>query len=94
MKIDPKIKAELQAYLETKIHDRQQRVTLVSPFALSQTDSAAVIQRFTPLTGVHVENQIDPSLLAGIVIKFGTKMIDLSLKTELLNLKQRIYESA
>ncbi|BCW87492.1 ATP synthase subunit delta [Alphaproteobacteria bacterium SO-S41] len=36
---------------------------------------------------------VDPSLIAGLVVKVGSKMIDSSLKTKLLNLKTALTEA-
>ena len=36
---------------------------------------------------------VDPSLIAGLVVKIGSKMIDSSLKTKLLNLKTALTEA-
>ncbi len=36
---------------------------------------------------VHIENEVDPSLIGGLVIKVGSRMIDTSIRTRLNTLK-------
>jgi F-type H+-transporting ATPase subunit delta len=36
---------------------------------------------------VRIDTRVDPSLLGGLVVKVGSRMIDSSLKTKLNNLK-------
>jgi F-type H+-transporting ATPase subunit delta len=63
------------------------RVTSAS--ALSATQVAALKATLKSAFGgrdVGLEAQVDPSLLGGIVVKVGSRMIDSSLKTKLTNL--------
>lgn len=39
---------------------------------------------------VEMSEKIDPSLLGGVVLRYGNKSLDLSLKTKLLDLKRQI----
>lgn len=41
---------------------------------------------------VQVNTRVDPSLLGGLVVKIGSRMIDSSLKTKLATLKMRMKE--
>jgi F-type H+-transporting ATPase subunit delta len=41
---------------------------------------------------VQINTQVDPSLLGGLVVKIGSRMIDSSLKTKLATLKMRMKE--
>lgn len=36
---------------------------------------------------VHIENEVDPSLIGGLVVKVGSRMIDTSIRTRLNTLK-------
>lgn len=94
MKIDPKIKQELEHYLQDQLHNQKQFVTIVSAIPLQQAEQIELIKAFPQFKDMKLIYTTDPTLLAGVVIKFGTKMIDLSLKSELQSLKQLIYESA
>ena len=53
---------------------------------LSQTLKASVGK------DVSLETHVDPSLLGGLVVKIGSRMIDSSLKTKLATLKTRMKE--
>lgn len=91
MKIDPQLKQDLKKYLEEKIHESKKTVFVSSPYALGEKEMSLLKKHFPFLENAKLENVIDKTLLAGVVLKFGTKMIDLSLRTELQNLKQTIY---
>ena len=41
---------------------------------------------------VMLETKVDPSLLGGLVVKIGSRMIDSSLKTKIATLKTRMKE--
>ena len=43
---------------------------------------------------VTLETRVDPSLLGGLVVKLGSRMIDSSLKTKLQNLKVALSEAS
>jgi len=41
---------------------------------------------------VTLDTRVDPSLLGGLVVKIGSRMIDSSLKTKIATLKTRMKE--
>ena len=41
---------------------------------------------------VQVTSKVDPSLLGGLIVKVGSRMIDSSLRTKLATLKMRMKE--
>ncbi len=41
---------------------------------------------------VQVDTRVDPSLLGGLVVKMGSRMVDSSLRTKLASLKTRLKE--
>ncbi len=89
MKISPGIKNDLKRFLVRTLRERDEQVTVTSACKL---DSSAMNQIYEMLRGVdknavHVE--IDETLMAGIVIRKGSKVIDLSLKTQL----EQLYRS-
>ncbi|MEN9328683.1 MAG: synthase delta subunit [Candidatus Parcubacteria bacterium] len=91
MVIDPQLKEDLKKYIEERLQDSKKTVFVFSPYKLTEKDLSMLHTHFPFLDASRVINMIDKSLIAGIVVKFGTKMIDLSLRTELQNLKQTIY---
>ena len=83
MHIDPALKEELKQYLLRKMHDTKMRVTVVSAYPLQKHEIDDLIRKFDYLEHAHLDNEVDSSILAGFVIKFGTKMIDVSLRRKL-----------
>ncbi len=92
MKIDPVLKEELAGYLKQKIADVSKRVVIVAPYHLDDDELKAIEEKFSLLQKTQIIQEEDPSLLGGFIIKFGSKMIDLSIKSELQKLKTSIYE--
>jgi F-type H+-transporting ATPase subunit delta len=89
MKIDPQLKSELKKYLLEKM--QQERVVhIVSPYLLSENEMSKLKNNFAMLKDARIENEVDKSLVAGVVIKFGSQMIDLSIKGELQELSNLV----
>lgn len=66
---------------------------VISSEALSQEIFIKVkdfIINLTKAKEVKIANQVDPNILGGIIIKYKDKILDGSLKTGLLGLKQEI----
>ena len=80
MHIDPGLKEELKQYLLQKMHDTKKKVTVVSAYRLEKHEMDTIIHQFDYLEHAKIDNEVDSSILAGFVIKFGTKRIDVSLK--------------
>jgi len=59
---------------------------------LTDQDRAAVEGRLTGMTGrdVKMETSIDPSIIGGIVVRIGDKLIDGSTRARLVELKRRL----
>ncbi len=66
--------------------------TVTSAVALGGDDVNAITQKLTGLTGgpVVVEMQVDESILGGLVVRIGDRLIDGSTKSRLAALKQRL----
>lgn len=91
MKIDPAVVQELRkAY--NSIRESGGRVEVISAHILSDSEKKELIEKLPMLKDSQVIYSQDSSILAGVIIKFGSKMIDLSLQNELTNLKNFIYE--
>jgi F-type H+-transporting ATPase subunit delta len=68
-------------------------VTVASP--LSDNYSAALEHALRQVSGgqtVKVSVNVDPSIIGGIVVKLGSRMVDASLKTKLNSLRTRMKE--
>lgn len=68
--------------------------TVTSAAKLTETQVTALTQALTAALGkkVMLDEQIDPALLGGLVIKVGSRMVDTSLRTRLNSLKVAMKE--
>jgi F-type H+-transporting ATPase subunit delta len=66
--------------------------TAISAAPLTQDEVRAVTQRLEQLTGGRVELavQVDPSLLGGLVVRVGDRMIDGSVRGRLERLRNQL----
>lgn len=92
MKINPKLKDELKNFLMEKIQKEQNRVFVLSADDLSIDEKKALEKKFTDLNWKEAVYKIDKSIIAGIIIKVGSKTIDLSLSGSLSKLSNTLYE--
>lgn len=93
MKINPKIKDGLKDFLMEKIQKEQNRVLVLSADSLSVDEKKALSgKKFPNLNWEGAEYRIDKSIIAGIIIKIGSRTIDLSLSGLLSKLSNTLYE--
>ncbi|MBI4008738.1 F0F1 ATP synthase subunit delta [Candidatus Roizmanbacteria bacterium] len=94
MKIDPNVREELRRLFREKIETFKEKATVISASKLGE-DEKNLLFSHVPLVSrdLNIEYIVDQSLLAGIVVKIGSKVIDLSLKGQLQNIKQKLYEN-
>ncbi len=66
--------------------------TVTSAVPLSPDDKRAVEQKLREITGgqVILETEVDESILGGLVVRIGDRLIDGSTKSRLLALKRRL----
>ena len=66
--------------------------TVTSAVPLTSDDVKAVTQRLTDMTGgeVVVSTEVDESILGGLVVRIGDRLIDGSTKSKLAALKQQL----
>lgn len=95
MNIDPQIKQELKRFLQVRIARKSQKVIITSSYDLTKSDKSFILANIPFLfRKTDFEYRLDRKLLGGIIIKIGSKLIDLSLKGKIANLKQKIYENS
>ncbi|HEY8491630.1 MAG TPA: F0F1 ATP synthase subunit delta [Dehalococcoidia bacterium] len=72
------------------------RARAVTAVELTEPERAAVAARLEELTGKRVllETAVDPSILGGLVVRIGDRLIDGSTRTKLLELKERLAGAA
>ena len=93
MKINPKLKDELKDFLMKKIQKEQNRVVVYSADGLDADEKKVLSgKKFTDLNWKEAVYEIDKSIIAGIIIKIGSRTIDLSLSGSLSKLSNTLYE--
>jgi len=84
------VPAMIRAYLATLAARRGEiAAEVTSAAALTKAQADAVIAALRQAMGakVSVETKVDPSLLGGLVVRVGSRMVDSSLKTRLQKLE-------
>lgn len=92
MKIDPQIKKDLKERLKMDLEAKKQEVTVVSAYKLDVTEAKNLLNRFPSLKGSKVKYEIDSAIIAGYIVKIGSKVIDMSVSGQLQSFKKIIYE--
>jgi len=92
MKIDPKIKQTLKNRLKQMLNDKKRQVTVTSAYRLGESEITYLLKQIPQLRAYNIEYAVDEAILAGYVIKIGSEITDLSLKGQLTNLKNLIYD--
>ncbi len=70
----------------------QAEVTSATPLSDDQINALQQTLMSSIGKNVQVSTQVNPSLLGGLVVKIGSRMIDSSLRTKLSTLKMRMKE--
>lgn len=75
-------------------HKGEVNASVVTANTLSEAQLEALKAKLKSMVGsdVNVATEIDESLLGGMVVKIGSRMIDSSLKTKLANLEESMKE--
>ncbi|HOV05106.1 MAG TPA: F0F1 ATP synthase subunit delta [Hyphomicrobiales bacterium] len=75
-------------------HRGEEAAEVSSAVALSAAQMADLAEALKGVTGkdVRLTAKVDPSLIGGLVVRLGSRMIDTSLKTKLNSLKMRMKE--
>ena len=86
----PKIIAAFAKRLAARRGETAAEVTSATPLSHDQTAAITGALKKAVGTEVVLSTRTDPSLLGGLVVKVGSRMIDSSLKTKLLRLSLAI----
>lgn len=92
MKIKPRLKEDLKKFLLLKLKEEAKIVTLIASHKLTTEQVSEIKNLFPRIKEKQLKLQIDESLMAGFIIKEGSKITDLSLKSNLNKIKKNIYE--
>lgn len=94
MQIDPKLKEDLKNYLLQKLKKKEKpKVIIRAPYELGDNELKDLKSKLDILQNSDIELIKDPSIMAGILIEFGSNVIDLSLNQELQTLAHTLYET-
>lgn len=93
MRINPRLKDDLKKFLIEKIRSEKNAVKVISSYNLSDVEKKLLKSKFPKLDWLSAKFNVDPEIIAGVVITIGSQIIDLSLKGHLSNLQHTIYES-
>ncbi len=86
MKLSKQIKEELQTYLRERLNARELRTQIIAPYKLSQAEVDEIKSKVSLIKNSVVDVVVDKSILAGVIIKHGSKLIDYSLKSKVESL--------
>ena len=91
MKIDPKIKKDLKERLRADLEQKKRQVTVVCAYKIGADEIKELKEKVPLLKEGDIKWQVDSSIIAGYVVKVGSKVLDLSLQGQLQNFKKLIY---
>ncbi|MDP3974556.1 MAG: F0F1 ATP synthase subunit delta [bacterium] len=94
MKIKPRLKEDLKKFLLLKLGEESKIVTLISSHKLTNEQIEDIKERFPRIKNKEIILEINEKLMAGFILKEGSKITDFSLKSNLNNIKKNIYELA
>lgn len=94
MKIKSEIKEDIKKFIRERLQKKQEEVTIISPYTLSSDDLQEIINQYPQLESKKLIKVVDKNIIAGIIIKLGTKVLDLSLANKIRNLQHLVNETA
>ncbi len=94
MKIKPRLKEEVKKYLLEKQQEEKNKVVITSAHKLTENELKLIQDLVPEIRGKKIDEEIDDSLIAGVIIRRGSKIWDLSLKQQLMSLQHRVNEIA
>lgn len=68
------------------------KTVIYSAYKLDQAEVELIVKKFPFIDVNNFLNIIDKKIIAGVVIYHGSQIIDLSLKSQLNNIRKKLYE--
>lgn len=92
MAINIRIKRELEEYLQKRVGRGNDKAYVTSAYKLDSNEIKSIQSAIPELKKYQITNLLDEKIIGGFIIKFDTKIIDLSLSSQLKNFKKLMYE--
>jgi F0F1-type ATP synthase delta subunit len=92
MKIKSTLKSELKKIMLKKIEDESKKIIIESADKLSDEQLNMLLEKLYFLKNKNIQFLINKNLLAGLIIKQGTSVLDLSLLSQMLEIKKELNE--
>ena len=88
----PRMISDYAALVARKRGETTAEITVAAP--LGDAHYAALKEALAQQTGkdVHLDVTVDPSILGGLIVKLGSRMVDASLKTKLNSIRHAMKE--
>lgn len=87
MKIDAVLRKKIKTAVLTQLKkEEEEKAFLISPYEIKENELKPFYEVFPFLREKHLETRRDESLLAGFILKWGSKIIDASLAGRINNL--------
>jgi len=92
MKIDPELKIELKKTLMNEINKKRDDIIIESSIPLSNEQISMLLEKYPKFKNKNIKFVLNRKIIAGIIIKQGSTIIDLSLLTQFNQIKKNLYE--
>lgn len=94
MKINPRLKTELKKIALAKMREDEDVVTIQAACVLSPAMISTIKKMIPQIEDGEIRTEVDESLLGGIIVRRGSRMIDLTLRSMLQKLATTTHEIA
>jgi F0F1-type ATP synthase delta subunit len=91
--MDEDMKSKVDEFNDMVVAHYDDRATVMSGYKLSKSEIDDIKSLIPALKDVRIENEVDSRIFSGLIIKVGTRLLDLTLNGALQNLRKTMYES-
>ncbi|MEK7070949.1 MAG: F0F1 ATP synthase subunit delta [Patescibacteria group bacterium] len=94
MKLTSRLKEDIKKYILQRQKAQRDKVKIIAAYKLSQDEIDSLKKSFASFISSEPEVVIDPQILAGVILRKGSKVIDLSLTGKINKLQNVLHEIA